>query len=75
MNIEKLINQYESKIKLQDKEIESFTEEIRKIRRGENSYLEPNELGYERRIADAKRQAYVQFIEDLKEIEVKLNQL
>lgn len=69
--LEKLIKEYEERIENCDSQISRYTNEIRSIRKnGADSYFcTVEELANERKIADAKRQCYVQAIADIKSLE------
>ena len=64
----KLINEYESRIKDCDTLLLGLKEKRRKQRKGEDVNMTWDEIRAERMQEDAKRQAYVQFIANLKDI-------
>lgn len=66
--IEKLIDGYENLIELKDIEIGQVTERIRKFRDIGNQER-ADEFRQEKTVLNAKRQLFVQFVEDLKEIQ------
>ena len=69
MNTEKLIKEYNSIITDQEKVINACTESIRELRRKNLSTKDYNDLTVDyvtdRKIAETKRQSYIQFISDL----------
>lgn len=66
--IKKLINEYESQIKDCDKILDINIKQIRQLRSGKELNVTTDELRTERFTVDAKRQAYVQFIVNLKDL-------
>lgn len=73
MKAQKLIQEYENKVLLMDTVIEKNTKAIRSLRKQKlatNDYLhQTSTFVDDRRIAEAKRQSYIQFIVDLKTLE------
>lgn len=64
--IKEFIKEYESRIKDCDKILDDNKEQNRRLRHGD---VTVDELRAERMKEDAKRQAYVQFVVNLKELE------
>lgn len=73
MKAQKLIKEYESKVLLMDKIIDKCTKVIREMRKysiDTQDYLNRTLYFFEdRKIAEAKKQNYIQFIIDLKTLE------
>lgn len=71
-NIQSLIKEYEIKVLEQDNLIEVATKSIRDIRKKNlptNDYIiETTPFVTDRKIAETKRQCYIQFIVDIKSI-------
>jgi len=69
MKTQKLIKEYESKVLGLDNVIESILLEFKIIRRNGTSAMTIEEWTNVKKVADAQRQCYIQFIEDLKTIQ------
>lgn len=66
MKTQKLIEEYKSKVLGLDNVIESILLEFKIIRRDGTSSMTIEEWTNVKKVADAKRQCYIQFIEDIK---------
>jgi|TARA_R110000824_G_scaffold106610_4_gene251982 hypothetical protein len=68
MKTQKLIEEYKIKVSRLDNLIESILLEFKIIRRNGTSAMTIEEWTNVKKVADAQRQCYIQFIEDLKTI-------
>ena len=68
MKTQKLIKEYENKINYLDHAIKTSNEQLR-LRRNDSDKTELDEWLQRRQIQNTKRQSYVQFIIDLKNIQ------
>ena len=68
MKTSKLIREYENKVNLLDHQIKTSNEQVR-LRRNDPDKTELDEWLQRRQIQNTKRQSYVQFIVDLKDIQ------
>ena len=66
MKTQKLIEEYKSKVLGLDNVIETILLEFKIIRRNGTSVMTIDEWTNVKKVADAQRQCYIQFIEDLK---------
>ena len=69
MKTQKLIEEYKSKVLGLDNVIESILLEFKIIRRNGTSAMTIDEWANVKKVADAQRQCYIQFVEDLKTIQ------
>ena len=69
MKTQKLIEEYKSKVLGLDNVIESILLEFKIIRRNGTAAMTIDEWANVKKVADAQRQCYIQFIEDLKTIQ------
>lgn len=67
MKVQKLIEQYQEKIKQKDKAIETIRGMIRDARNGETS-SDIEDLTFEKQNAQRDRQLYFQFTKDLEDL-------
>lgn len=68
MKAQKLIKEYESKVLRIDESIAKIIELIRKGRKGDTS-IDMDDLREEKANANSRRQIYIQFIADLKNLQ------
>lgn len=68
MTKEKLIAEYQIKVSDCDRQIESLNASIRKARTEKESEDVIADIANERKIEDAKRQAYFQFLKNLEDL-------
>ena len=68
MTTEKLIAEYQSRVTECDKAIEGLTASIKKARGEKEDESVIADIANERKVEDAKRQAYFQFIKNLEDL-------